>query len=534
MNQHGGFDAIVIGSGFGGVLAAWPLVHSGRRVLMIERGDWVARGPQNWAPDGVRELSPHYDQTTPYTVCGDDRGKAGALHCVGGGSVFYGGVSLRFRENDFTSSPEEAAAGAVWPFDYAELEPYYAAAESLIGVAGTAGADATEPWRSTPYPQSLPGLSRIGCRIADAASRLGLTPFRLPLAINYTRQAGRNTCVGCAHCDCYPCAISAKNDLASALLPELLAHGLHLAHEHAVTRLVVKRSRVTGVQCSHTRTGQTRTFAADLVILAAGALATPHILISSELQAHNPAGRMIGHFLTRHCNAVVMGIFARALDPAREFHKQIGINDLYFGDPSGNGPAGKLGTLQQIHGPPPGLVTHLLPGLVARFGLRLLDRMTGMIAIAADQPQYRNRVEVGTARNRLGMPEALVHHTYTRRDRQARATLARTASAVLREAGAVITLKLPVRTFSHALGTVRMGNDPAAAPLAADGAFRGIDNLYITDGSALPTPAGVNPSLTIAALALRTSCLIAGLSPAQQIRHTIPARRSISLEVIHV
>jgi choline dehydrogenase-like flavoprotein len=317
------------------------------------------------------------------------------------------------------------------------------------------------------------------------------------------------------------------------MLPELLAHGLHLAHEHAVSRLVVRRSRITGVQCIHTRTGQSRTFAADIVILAAGALATPHILSSSELQAHNPSGRMIGHFLTRHCNAVVMGIFPRALDPAREFHKQIGINDLYLGDPSGRGPAGKLGTLQQIHGPPPGLVTHLLPGLVARFGLRLLDRMTGMIAIAADQPQHRNRVEVNSARNRLGMPEAVVYHCYTKRDRAARATLVRTAGAVLKEAGALLTLTIPVRTFSHALGTVRMGNDPAAAPLDADGAFRGIDNLYITDGSALPTPAGVNPSLTIAALALRVGCHIAGLSPAQQIRPAIPARRSLPLEVIH-
>jgi choline dehydrogenase-like flavoprotein len=273
---------------------------------------------------------------------------------------------------------------------------------------------------------------------------------------------------------------------------------------------------------------------AGIVIVAAGPLASPHLLLASQLQQRNPAGRMIGRFLTRHCNAVVMGVFPRALDPAREFHKQIGINDYYFGDRDARAPAGKLGTIQQIHGPPPGLVTHTLPALVARFGLRLLDRMTGMIAIATDQPQYQNGVTLTGATDRLGMPAAAVHHAYTRRDLRARATLVRAAKRVLREAGAVLTFALPVRTFSHALGTVRMGVERANAPLDGEGRLRGFDNLYVSDGSALPTPAGVNPSLTIAAVALRTGCRIAGIAPVMPVRESASSRRSIPLEVCHV
>jgi choline dehydrogenase-like flavoprotein len=521
------FDAIVIGSGFGGVLAAHPLVQAGWRVLMLERGDWVVRGPQNWAPAGVRELSPYYDRSTPYAISGDHRGSAGALHCVGGASVFYGGVALRYRERDFRSTADERKVDACWPFDYAELEPYYSAAETLIGVCGEPHADPTEPWRSAGYPQGLPPLSRIGCRVSDAAARLGLTPFRLPLAINYSRLAGRNRCIGCSTCDGHACAISAKNDVASALLPQLLADGLQLAPNHAAVRLVRYGHRITAVECVHTRTGEKAEYSARVVIVAAGALATPHLLLASELAPFNPAGHLVGRFLTRHCNAVVLGVFPRALDPAREFHKQIGINDFYFGSDQPGAPPGKLGTIQQIHGPPPGMVELTLPRPLARLGLRLLDRVTGMIVIASDEPQYQNRVALRAARDRLGMPAAAVHHDYTRRDRAARRVLARAAKSILHEAGASLTVTVKVRTFSHALGTVRMGDDPERAPLAADGRFRGIDNLYIADGSALPTPAGVNPSLTIAAVALRTGCLLAHTTA----QHTtnVPARQRITI-----
>lgn len=373
---------------------------------MLERGDWVARGPQNWAPEGVRELSPYYDRSTPYTVRGDDRFSAGALHCVGA-SVFHGGVSLRFRESDFVSTPQERAARAQWPFEYAELEPYYTTAEALLGVAGEPGLDPTEPWRSSAYPQRLPPLSRIGCRISDAASRLGLSPFRLPLAINHARLPGRNRCIGCNTCDCYPCAISAKNDVSTVLLPELLAHGLRLATNQAAVRLQESGGRITAVECLHTTTGERRTYSADVVIVAAGALATPHLLLASGLSAHNPAGDAVGRYLTRHCNSAVLGIFPRSLDPAREFHKQIGINDYYFGSAAPHAPAGKLGTLQQIHGPPPGLLGLILPEPMASVGLRILDRMTGMIVIGADQPQVQNCIELSASRDRLACPPPL-------------------------------------------------------------------------------------------------------------------------------
>src|SRR5690606_35974016 len=150
----GHHDCLVIGSGFGGAMVAHSLVEAGQRVLMLERGDWLPRGPRNW--DEVRgffQLTPAFTTETAYQVHHAGRRTAeGICACVGGPSVFYGGASFRFRERDFTSDPALVGdSGALWPVDYAEMEPFYARAEALIGVAGDAEGDPTAPPRSTPY-----------------------------------------------------------------------------------------------------------------------------------------------------------------------------------------------------------------------------------------------------------------------------------------------------------------------------------------------------------------------------------------------
>jgi choline dehydrogenase-like flavoprotein len=201
-------------------------------------------------------------------------------------------------------------------------------------------------------------------------------------------------------------------------------------------------------------------------------------------------------------------------------HKQLAILDYYFGDPAGGAPAGKLGSLQQVMAPLAGAPLRNLPrtgriaGAAARVGAGIvrfpLGLMTGLLAIAEDQPRYENRVEIDPrTTDRFGLPQARVVHRYTPRDQQARASLVRRARQILRAAGARGTLKMDVTTFSHAVGTVRMGTDPRESALDEGCRYRGVDNLYVVDGSFMPTSAGVNPSLTIAANALRVGEQIA-------------------------
>src|SRR6185503_14465530 len=221
------WDAIVIGSGFGGAMAAYPLVHAGQRVLMLERGAWVTRGSENRARD-VGPGTPCYNYESPSELhSGRRRFPVGSCNCVGGQSVFYGGASFRFRESDFTSEgPAVGQSGAAWPFTYDDIEPFYGMAEQLLGVAGACGDDPCEPRRSTPYRHSPAPLSRPAQVIADAARRVGLTPTRIPLAISYEASGEHRACTRCGTCDGYACAAEAKNDLATGIIPALVRRGM--------------------------------------------------------------------------------------------------------------------------------------------------------------------------------------------------------------------------------------------------------------------------------------------------------------------
>ena len=496
--------ALIIGSGFGGALAAHELIEAGWHVTLVERGSWVARGPHNWESEHVGNLGPHYTGRDLYLdATGGRQRPVGSYHCVGGPSVFYGGVSLRYREADFAPAPTiDGTSGAAWPFGYDALEPHYARVERLLGVAGVAGEDPTEPPRSGPYPAPPLPLAPISERIAAAARALGYHPFRLPLALNTSEREGRRTCVACATCDGYACAIEAKNDLATTILRPLLARGLVLRSDTVITRLHADDRHVTAATGTDLRTGAPVSFTADQVVLAAGALATPHLLLASELDHRNPAGDAVGRYLTRHKNEILLGFFVPRPDPDGQFHKQIGIHDMYFGAP--DGPPDRLGALQQLPTPPIALARDGLPGPLKLLA-PLVSHLTGLLLLAEDQPQHANRVMLGGGRDRDGMPQLEIHHAYSARDLAAAAMLRGAARRILRRAGALFCYRHVIDTWSHALGTVRMGVDPRTAPLDGDCRFRGIDNLLVTDGSALPRSAGVNPSLTIAANALRAA-----------------------------
>lgn len=502
-------------------MAALPLVEAGQRVLMLERGGRVLPGAETGDPvRGFFQLTPAYTTETAYRVHHRGRwGMEGICACVGGPSVFYGGAAFRFRAEDFSPPPEivgDSAAG--WPFGYDELEPFYLQVEVLLGVAGETGTDPTEPPRSGPYPRRPVPLAPISRRIADAALGLGLHPFRIPLAFD-------ERCGGCLYCDGYACHSGAKQDLAAAVIPALLRAGLELRPDTVVLRLRERRGSIAGVEAWDDVAKVRVEYTADRVVLAAGALASPHLLLASGLAQRNPGGEVIGRYLMRHCNAFVYAFFGRDPNPEGLHHKQIGIHDYYFGDSAPGAPKGKLGNLQQVMHPQPGGILRAPARRLARAGApgrwveRLLAgavapaarRMTGLQVIAEDQPSRTNRLEIDRSRSdRFGLPQATVTHDYSPRDLAARAALVGYARRILRSAGAAFIARVhEVDTFSHAVGTVRAGPDPRTSALDEHCHFRGIENLYVTDGSFMPTAAAVNPSLTIAANALRVGAHLA-------------------------
>ncbi len=509
-HQPGGraYDVVVIGSGVGGSMAAHALVESGLDVLMIERGPWVRRGLANWSSDAVLGLSPYYTMESHYLVNGDDSRRMGTFQCVGGPSVFYGAVSYRMREVDFEDCPEiVGGSDARWPYRYDDLEPYYGWAERILGVAGRDDRDPTAPRRSERYPRRAPDLRGPARLIWDAASSLGLTPSYLPLAIDFGslgHDEGR--CRMCGTCDGYACAVGAKQDPSASVLPRLLGRGLTLVSDMVAVRLLRRGDRVLGVECVSRKSRRRRLFRADRYVLAAGAIGSPQLVLASGLDAPSPAGDWVGRCLMRHCNGIVLGVFREPLRGSREFHKQVGVLDFY----GGTGGRPKLGSIQSIHPPPPGLLHDALPACLGGFVEGIVDRSTGLLVIAEDEPRPENRVELSRAHtDRFGTPRALVTHRHTWRDARARHDLAKVARAVLRQAGARLTPSMRIRTFSHAVGTLRMGSDPRTSPLDGSSRLRGTANLWVVDGSFMPRSAGVNPSLTIAANALMAAQSVA-------------------------
>lgn len=499
------FDAVIIGSGFGGSMTAKKLCEAGWKVAMIERGDWIKRGPENWATNGSIDLTSNYDKSHPYHVLkGGNKKQMGVYSGVGGPSTFYGGVSFRFRENDF-DPPKEivGSSGAEWPISYEDLEPYYGEAEQLLQIAGESGVDPTEPFRKEDFPQQPGPYAKISLDVKSAAESLGMKPFHLPLAINY-HDSTRSQCQLCTTCDTFACAIKAKNDLDTMLLRNMSEKKLTIFANTLAFKIHVEESEVKELHCHDRKSGKEFKLRTKLCICSAGALASPHLILASELDKLNSSGDLIGRYLMRHVNAIVFGIFPGVADKESRFHKELAILDYYFGHPDIPHPKHKLGSLQQVPTPPGGLVENEVPwplGKVASMGVKLL---TGLLAIAEDQPQYNNHIGLDhTKLSKYNMPAPVVSHEYTKRDMEAVNALINQAKRVMKKSGALVNYVHHIRTFSHSAGTIRMGSNPETSPLDRNCNFRGIDNLYVVDACFMPTSAAVNPSLTISANALR-------------------------------
>jgi choline dehydrogenase-like flavoprotein len=503
------WDVVVIGTGFGGSTVALAAARAGLRVLVIERGRWVDRDESAWDPRAIL-LDRKYRSASPIETprYGFGRTRSYPDEAVGGKSVFYGAASFRLREGDFRLRERYPHLDGLvdWPITYADLAPFYETAEHLLGVAGVAGLDPTEPPRGKGYCAAPPPLSAPARRVADAAAALGLKPFPIPLAINFNgvERGERQTCVRCTTCDLFPCKISAKNDLSVTVLPAAVDAGATVMPGTIAVRLIVEGQRVTGVECVDAASGRRVVEPCRVCVVSAGAIASAGLLLASGIGAVEPAGRWVGRCLMRHCSGIVIGLFSGPTNPERVFHKQIALTDFYFGHPHSRPPAGPWGMIQGLQVPPPEYIEEKGGFPLGTIGARTADRQIYLLCIAQDLPDARNRVETDArVTDDYGAPISRVLHRYTRRDRQARWALYREAARVLRRAGAVLRMRKPINTFSHALGTCRFGNDPATAALDPWCRFFGVPNLFVVDGSFMPSSGGVNPSLTIAANGLR-------------------------------
>lgn len=482
-------DVIIIGSGIGGATLAAALAPSGRRILILERGERLEDSPEARDPAAIFGRG-HYRPDEMWLDAGGQEFNPGNYYHPGGNSKFYGAVLMRYRAEDFAPLRHIEGTTPGWPFAYDELERYYSAAEALYNVRGALDHDPTEPPHSAPYPfPPVPDEPEIAFLRQRLAAQ-GLHPGPLPLGVDLDLwlKGGATTW------DAFPNTRGGKMDAETCALARALEHpNVTLMTGARVTRLLAEGRRLTGVALTHN--WRQEVLSAPVVALCAGAVVSSALLLASSCNGHpnglaNSSDQVGRNFMNHNLSAVI------GISPFRRndtvYEKTIHLNDWYLTGGPGGEPLGNIQMLGRITGQILAGESGL-PLPVARW---IADHSVHLLAMSEDLPKASSRVTLRGDKIVL---------QWERSNWTTHQLLIKKLKAALRRAGWPVALSkaFEKRTPSHQCGTARMGHDPAHSVVTADLRAHDLDNLYICDASVLPTSAAVNPSLTIAALALR-------------------------------
>jgi choline dehydrogenase-like flavoprotein len=503
------YDVIIVGSGAGGGTLAHRLAPSGKRVLILERGDWLPREIENWDAAAVFVDNRYVSKDTWY----DEQGAAfqPQIHYfVGGATKFYGAALYRLRERDFGELKHHGGTSPAWPIGYDVMEPYYTQAEQLYQVHGMRGQDPTEPPASAPYPHPpVSHESRIQ-QLSDDLAKVGLHPFYAPCGIMLDEaNPVESACIRCATCDGFPCLVHAKSDAdVIAVRPSLGHENVTLIRNAEVRRLETDESGRSITSVVAVVDGAEERFNADVVVLSAGAANTAKILLASASDKH-PNGLangsdQVGRNYMFHNSRAFLAVSTEKNDT--RFQKTLGVNDWYFGDddfafPMGNVQMVGKSSAPMYRGEKP-LETKFAPTMALH---TVAEHAVDFWLSTEDLPEPGNRVTLAKDGN--------VTLSYSPNNREPLEQLYHRVKKRLSHLGmhphhliprdAYMKNDIPVAGCAHQAGTVRFGSDPATSVLDTDCKAHEVDNLYVVDTSFFPSIGAVNPALTAMANALR-------------------------------
>ena len=519
-NDH--YDVIVIGSGPGGGTLASRLAPTGKRILILERGDYLKRERENWDVDAVFNEA-RYQATETWH---DRAGKAftpGVHYVVGGNSKVYGAALVRLRREDFGDLPHSTGVSPAWPVDYDVFDPYYLEAEALYHVHGLRGEDPSEPNPHVPFPyppvEHEPHIERL----SQAWARQDLRPFHLPLGILLDQKPGSgeptpaSACIRCAAFDGFPCLTNGKADSQIVCIdPTLAAYpNVTMLTGAYVSRLETNPSgkTVTGVRV--TRDGAEERYSADIVVVACGAVNSALLFLRSAGAAHpdglaNASGQ-VGRNYMRHIQSVMLAVSRRRNETV--FQKTLATTAFYFGTPEWPYPMGFVQMCGKVHGEQVrGQTIPAWMNMLPNMPFDVLARHTIDLWLSSeDLPDPDNRVTLG----RDGRVTLSLTDTNTIAHEKLIAATERMMDGTNDDGSALgryvyLNKMIGVDGVSHQAGTLRFGLDPNRSVLDTNCRTHEIDNLYVADSSFFPSVGAVNPTLTIIANALRVADHIKG------------------------
>ena len=510
MTDH--YDAVVIGSGAGGGTLARTLAMSGKRILLLERGNFLPRELCNWQPLQVFNAGRYVSPDAWYDAAGNPF-EPRVHYFVGGATKLYGAALGRLRPADFGEIVHMDGVSPAWPLGYEEFEPWYAKAEWLYQVRGLHGEDPSEGSWSEEYPWPPISHEPLIQQIADDLDRAGYNPFHIPRGIMLNEaNPPTSLCVRCGKCDGYPCLVHAKADadiiavrpLLSRLNVTLLVNAEVLRLEtdprgQSVTKVIVHRGAAR------------EEYSGDIVVLAAGAVNSAKVLLRSASDRHpaglaNGSGQVGRNYM---CHNVTDVVAAGEKPNETVFQQTLGINSFYLANdprrvsyPAGNSRRWPLGSIQMLPRAGQAAAGHMATWCDCPDSPDVKDRAVGFRLTTEDLPRPDNRVTI----DRAGRP----HLAYAATNGGEAAILRHELETMLGHAdlrlaagGTLPAASLPGDAIADQAGTCRFGTDPETSVLDVNCKAHELDNLYVADASFLPSVGALEPALTVMANAIR-------------------------------
>lgn len=522
------YDVVIVGAGAGGGVAAHVLTRAGLRVLLVDRGPDATRAelPHDLLRNTrvhtgrQRQLDPPY-AANPRVVQGEpvdtrDPGWGGNAFGVGGGTRVYGAQAWRFSPEDFRMGSVYGPTYPDWPIEYEDLEPWYEIVEQQLGVAGHPGPRPHDGRRVTPVP--LPPFPLLGIDelLRAGAATLGIDATAVPLLMNSVPFNGRPACIRCGTCVGFACHNESRTGTHNTVISWAAATGrADLVAGAVVERLLTDpQGTVVGVRVTRPG-GPTREIRARHVVVAAGAVETARLLLLSGVgDGHDQVGR----YLQSHPYSGAVGIFDEVVQKCVGPGPTTSTTQYRHGNPGVMGG----GILANEFVPPPVEYWGRMPtfdlfpawGRAGQEGVaRTYRHASWVFGPLQEVPSARSRVQLSAeVTDALGLPVARLSSAGRHeQDRVGLDFLGERAAEWLRASGARTVARSRsgpdglVSAGQHQAGTARMGTDPANSVTDVRGRVWGHDGVTVADTSLHVTNGGVNPVLTVLALAWKVS-----------------------------